>query len=378
MPIVVSTTTSPYGTWMPPQRKTFKVGSYYFVLYSDGTNLVYHTSLDGTTWSDATTLRTGITKGHDFSCRVYEISGVTYLYLAYTPNGGTANNPVLFRRDTISGNTITAGTEYTVFVASTSLRYMNPDVDVDTNNAVWVSFGRGDLVGLKMLALRLYYNANNDGSETWTSSTEINYGYFLGDTEDAYGGIVRLTSARMYLLAVRSGSWAKGNLRDAGAWGSIETITGALPLYAHGLASYNSNVLFAYPDTSNSIPYFFKRTYGVGWGSQETIGSATEAVHLCVDQSNGDVYAFYRAIGSIYYNKRTTTWGTETEWFSDSQIIYRSINPFWQVTDNKIGFVYMRGELSPWQIKYAVLDLAPPVVIPIGGVVQQAKLHDII
>jgi hypothetical protein len=58
-PSLVGTGSAYYPTSYPFQRKTFYANGRFWVFYSDGTNIVYKTSTDGMTWSEATTVRAG-------------------------------------------------------------------------------------------------------------------------------------------------------------------------------------------------------------------------------------------------------------------------------------------------------------------------------
>jgi len=85
-PSVVGTSTTgavPY----PHQRKTFYANGRFWVFYSDGRNMVYRTSTDGSTWSSATTVRAAI-NGSLFSVW---FDG-TYLHYAYAYNSAIYYN----------------------------------------------------------------------------------------------------------------------------------------------------------------------------------------------------------------------------------------------------------------------------------------------
>ena len=65
-PSIVSTSDTYYAVSYPFQRKTFYAAGRYWAFYSDGTNIRYRVSVDGTTWSSAY-LVAGASYGQNFS-----------------------------------------------------------------------------------------------------------------------------------------------------------------------------------------------------------------------------------------------------------------------------------------------------------------------
>ena len=92
----ITTNTATVSTHM---RKSFYANGRYWVFYSDATNMVYKTSLDGVSWSLATTVRAA-DSGNRFSV-FFE---GTYLHYAYSAE--TANTPIYYRRGTPNSNGI--------------------------------------------------------------------------------------------------------------------------------------------------------------------------------------------------------------------------------------------------------------------------------
>jgi len=333
-----------------PQRKIFRCGSIYFTFFSDGTNMVYYTSSDGVSWTSHPAV-VACTSGEYFSIRHYSISGTDYVYYARLASDSSYWY-IYFRRGTISGDTITWGTEYIAYQDSISIYIGIPDVEVTTDNYVWVSFSyRSTYVRTK-----IYTNANNDGSGTWSSSTYIQFGYNI--PYDAVSCLVRLTNGKLYVITYNPGATigVLGKLLNV-TWGAVETITD--PGYPNigaywSAAPGNDNVYFVSINGAGSAVQFKLRTYGVGWGSFETVDTSLieNTYEICVDNASGDCYVFtFQAAGAgyndLWYYKRTSgVWGSHIILFtSENNPITGTVNSYINVdsANNEIGLAWDDG-----------------------------------
>lgn len=93
-PTTVGTDSRGSATLYPYQRKAFYANGRFWVFYSDGNNLVYRTSTDGTTWSSATTVRATSYYGYYFSVW---FDGA---YVHYTCARGYMGEALFYRRGT--------------------------------------------------------------------------------------------------------------------------------------------------------------------------------------------------------------------------------------------------------------------------------------
>jgi hypothetical protein len=155
-PSLLGTSTTTYATSYPCQRKTFYANGRFWVFYSDGTNMVYRTSTDGSTWSSATTVRAA-TNGYQFSVW---FDG-TYLHYAYA-----YSSSIYYRRGTPnSDGTITwSATEQTVSTTYNNASY--PMVSVDSNGYAWIGYRDTDGTNYYPYVIK---SGNNDG--TWGTGT---------------------------------------------------------------------------------------------------------------------------------------------------------------------------------------------------------------
>jgi len=334
-----------------PQRKIFRCGSYYFAFFSDGTNMVYYTSPDGINWTSHTAV-VACSDGLLFSVRYYNIGGVDYVYYARR-DVDASYWYVYFCRGTISGDTITWGTEYNVFQTGppSSFAIGAPDVEITTDGYAWAGFG------LRFVGVWARYyvrsNSNNDGSGSWSTSTL--FSLVTGtNSVDPIGCLVRLTNARLYAIAYDNEApiGVKGKLFDT-TWGAVESIypSPIHTLYYFSAGPSGDNVYFVFCDSSSTHVYFMLRTYGVGWGSTETVESTAikifSAYEICVDDSTGDCYVFtiQAPLGTtIYYYKRTAgSWGVQTTLYSsENNPISGTLNSYINTdsVNNEIGLAW--------------------------------------
>jgi len=368
-PTTVSSTTTVAATQHPAQRHTFYANSYFWAFYSDGTNMVYRTSPDGVSWSPATTVRSA-SSGSYFSVKNYRLPVgwdlIDYVYYAYAPEAtGTA---VRFRRGAISGNTIIWGTEYTAYTTPSDVEVGKPVVEVGTDNAVYVGFSRRLTTGLQYLEWYVVRNSNNDGSGSWSTYT-FWVSALVGGGVWAFGDLIRLTGGKIYTIYTSGTvSWAKGALWDGSSWGSVETIVNYSIEEPFGAGAYGDDVFFVYVRPAAQIEFRIRDYSTSTWSSAETVDSlASIGVHLCIDQSTGDCWAFFPNGSIIYYRKRTystSSWGSQQTLASGETDLSRaSVIPFWVVTGDNIGVIWTRGIITKL-VRYQVLSLAPPAPAP--------------
>jgi len=349
-----------------PQRKTFKIGSYWFLLWSDGTNLVYKSTTNPADWSGSkTTLISGIAKGQYFAARYAVYNSTDYVYLAYVLSDVDNGSDVYFCRCTVSNGTLTAGTSYTVYAKASGARMSYPDVHVGTNGYAHVGFSRGETTGTKLLRWMVRYCTSNDGNGTW-SGANFSIATAAGDLYWAYGGLAQLTSGKMYTAYCSDAVvWIRGALfsGDPLAWGSYETILASdcAPTAVLCLLGTTDDVGLSYSKGSTSYQYFKYRTYGTGWGSEETIEdyACVTAATLTLDSSVW--YAFWVISDEVWRNSRVSgSWGTPEKWVDgETDPLSGSLTSDEFDRSDLIGVAWVRG-IGTQYIRYATLDLAPP------------------
>jgi len=291
---------------------------------------------------------------------MYQVSGTWYACLGYVITYAN-NNIIYFRRDTVGGSSLTAGTERSITQESKTAR-KNPDVEVLTTGKVMVGFHKRywNYGSYYTYYWEIWENANNDGAGTWALSVSNSLVSTFVDWGDVLGNILRLTSAKAYTIwASDVASHIKGRYYDGSSWGSGSSIETVVADYGnqrrYGSSAYNDDLAMSYWNSYDKKIYFYYRnnTATPKWRSAETVGWSSQtyetAPQLCTDSSDGNFYVFwvYRQGYNepIKYNKRTAgTWGiSQTFVNNESNPKYTSINCYPEVTNNEIGVCWSAG-----------------------------------
>jgi hypothetical protein len=361
MPSVVGTSSVVTAVSYPFQRKTFHHNGRFWVFYSDGTNLVYCTSADGEDWTDPTTIGS-CTAGDRFSV----VFDGTYLHYARFHN-----YYVYYRRGTPNGDgTITwSAAEQTISAPVTSHNQYFPSLIVDSNGYVWL--------GCRVSVSSLFYpyvlkNANTDG--TWSTESEHQLSTTVSSNWRVQ--VLALTNGKIYAIYCYNANLLRGQLYNGTDWSAEET---DLADYNIENASYFSAInngddvhLVYNRQTTYQIRYN-KRTYGVGWGANDILVQdsmeATSAPALSIDTATSNLYCFWIKISTdhIYYKKCVSeTWDTDpTDWIDESTdtILYGYVlTCFPQSYSNYIGLAYVTLTASPFNVKFAFLEISAVIL----------------
>jgi len=362
---------------VPPQRKTYFCNGWWWHLYSDGADLKYEATQNPADWSGpVNTLRIGVINSDDFSCRFYQYLGVWYCYVAYIVDA--QRNRVKFRREQATNwGTLIGGSEIGLVVDSSDVLHVHPDVDVGTDDALYVGYFRKITTGFQDIRWRIHRNPNNDGGGLWTlsySSPLVLWSLLF----TGWGSVLRLTDTKMYTIYCFEVVNNFYGVEWTGAvWLARETIVSGFQPSMFGAGKKGDDVYFGYYDPVVIELRFKLRDYDAvpQWQPIETIVVLTAGgtyPHLCVDDSTGDCWAFWvnrQGLNeSIKYNMRTGgAWGVVTTLVTGElypQVI--SINCFWEPVNQKIGVSWSRNEIAPYDLRFHVLDLAV-VVLPLAG-----------
>ena len=208
MPSTVGTSTITTPTAHQFQRKCFYANGRFWVFYSDGTNLVYCTSLDGMSWTSPTTIR-ACAGGNHFSIWFDD----TYLHYVYC-----SASSLYYRRGTpdSDGSISWSALEQTVSTEYDTAWY--PSIAVDSSRYVWIGYRDYFSPNYTPWVIK---SGNNDG--TW-GTTPSGFPYQLSTTSDTYWRttIVSLTSLKIYVIYARNAQLPLGQLWNGSSWGSEE------------------------------------------------------------------------------------------------------------------------------------------------------------
>jgi len=353
-PSVAGTSSSGSAIWYPFQRKCFYANGRFWVFYFDGTNMVYRTSTDGSTWSSATTVRAAV-GGQQFSVW---FDG-TYLHYAYA-----WASSICYRRGTPnSDGTITwSAVEQTVSTTYNSAKMVM--VSVDSNGYVWIGYIDYDGTYYYSYVIK---SGNNDG--TW-GTTPSGFPYYLAK---GYGLVspIPLTNGKMLVLWASDASPVYACRWDGSSWGtatSTSTVVVYSGYYYSAVAQGDDVHLVFLRNTGYDILYV-KYTYSSNsFGTVTTLqagATSTSAPVISIYTATNDLYVFwagYPTSNHIYYRKYTAstgTWEAAVDWIAETETLTGNerLTCFYQTYSSKIGLLYMTGTASPYNVKFAYLSL---------------------
>lgn len=352
------------------QRKAFYANGCFWVFYSDGTNIVYRTSTDGSSWSSPTVLKAGI-YGRYF--------GVWFdgTYLHYAHALESSSYGLYYRRGTPNSDGIItwSAPEQTVHQASGTYYYY-PQICVDSGGYAWIAVRRYP-TGYEPV---IFKNANNDG--TW--STASGFPYTLESGVNRPPKVIPLTNQKIVVFWMSGTSNVlRAKLWSGSSWEATENATSSNLQSASSFSPVNEgddiHLVFLKQTTYDVV--YQKRTYGSGWGSEETIQSSTISSsfpQLAKNPVNNDLYCFWAGFPTadhIYYKKRSgTTWNVDpTDWIDESteHLTFNNfLISYYQSYTAKIAVIYVRKTGSPYDVRHHYL---PMVTYTISGVTRDAN-----
>jgi len=360
----VGTSTDEYATSYPFQRKVFYANGRFWDFYSDGINMVYRTSTDGTSWSAATTVRA------DSFGQLFSIwFDGTYLHYAYFDVSA-----IYYRRGTpnVNGSITWSASEQTVSTTSNSAEF--PFVSVDSNGYVWIGFVESNHPWV-------IKSGNNDG--TW-GTTPNGFPYQLSTTSGTWCvSVIPLTAGKMLAIyAHGSGYTVTAQRWDGAAWGTeVETTYTAFYGYYYSAVAQGDNVHLTFLRGTEHYIVYYKYTYtSNSFGTEviiKTYAEAYSAPVLCRDTSTNYLYVFWATkttgepsgatANHIYYQKSIdggASWSAMVDWINEATEVLTyadRLTCFYQSYGNYTGLMYMTKTSSPYNVKFAYLsaNIAP-------------------
>jgi len=334
-------------------RKTFWAVGRYWVFWSDGTNLVYSTSADGSTFSSPTTVAAAIA----------EEWAITFDYannkVAYVRAVQGATDYVYWRQ----GEPQTNGT-ITYDAVEQEVRSLvgllnRPNCCFDSTGHAWVTWAE---TGLKPYASK---NDNTDG--TWSDAT--NFPHEISSSTRQYTAPIPLLDGKVYVVTIYHSAPNKGlygYLYDA-SWGSEETIDTGEPGTGKtwSAVAIGDVVHFAYRDTDGSpddVIHCIRSTAGA-W-SQATVFSADDDIYPQLTNVGGVLYMFwdsYPATNHVYFRKYDGTWdSTDTDQWTEDDAgglkVQRVTAPY-EIHNDTLILVWMSNTASPYKIRAGIMEV---------------------
>jgi len=359
-------------------RKCFFAEDRFWAFYSDGTNFVYQTSLDGFHWTDPVSLGNCSNGYHGsvwFDGTYLHYSRYDSYILYYRRGKPKSDGTVAWSAD-----------EQTVYSGSATDVYYAPMIAVDSLGYAWIGAIYYD--GTDYLIV-VFKNANKDG--TW--STDSGFPYTLNATSDSgwWVTIVPLTLGKVYVIYARGGPSPNtfrlplGKLYNGSTWGSEESDLADYTVYggfAMSAEAQGDDVHFSYlTNTTTRQIRYNRRVYGTGWQTSDekvitvypTEANSLYAVPaLSVDKTRNTVYVFWiywlqSAGGGIRYRRRlagkwddsSTKMLIETE-ATDNEL---AITCFNRDYGGKIGVLYPTNLTPPMNVRFTWINLQGTVFL---------------
>ncbi len=388
--VTVGISTVPQATADSTTRKTFFALGFFWVFYGNGTGLMVSTSSDGNNWNEETTpLGEVFSNQTNFSGGDNSVIGGvgddfavwfdgTHFQFVYTPY--CLNNDVFYVRGLPCANgSIIWGSIQVAIPRSSSRCWYAAHIGTDSSGRPWiiVSDWNGDPPEIDVI-----YSITSDGS--WTTAS--GYPKVLSTGMDL--AILPLANDKVYAVWEPTALYSqpptciKGAIYDGSSFGLAETIyNNAIQGYPFASATaYGNTVIVAFQAEGSYNLLSTVRNYATStWSSPIVIqtgngNSLYEYVtpELSVDPVAEILYCFW--VGNpntayVYYSSCSLPsgmWSTPTAWLNEPLLLSSGLSflhwcimSFYQASGDSIGLEYTVGSSSPWQVKFANLELQP-------------------
>ena len=386
-PSLVGTTSSAYSIFAPTQRKSFYANGRFWIFYiSNGYNIVYRTSVDGAAWTAPTNLRASSpTWLYGYYFTIW-FDG-TYLHYAYTQS--VTGAPIYYRRGIPNSNgTITWSADEQLAVSGVSqIYYTYPFVSVDSFGYPWIAYAWYNSSSSTWLPPCVVKSSLNNG--TWATASGFPY-QLTTTTGECMPSIIPLTSGKMLAAYAQNGGTVRVRVWNGSSWLSEASTSSNIVKgyeYRYSIVAQGDDAHLVFLKNSTYDIIYTKYSYASNSFGNETVlvsgASSGSSPVMCINPSTNDLYVFLatKTTGSpsgwtanhIYYIKYTAssgTWGSWTDWIDESTEVLTAASEllcFYQAYGNYIGLAYLTKTSSPYNVKFAYLDVTPqpqPLVPP--------------
>jgi len=335
-----STNTNPVAyAW---QKKCLYANGRWWAWYYNGTNFGWETSTDGVDWSGSFNTYDGYPAvRHD----VWYDSANNKICVAKCT--GSAN--IYYRQGTANSDGTITWDFNEVFINGDTAG--ETGVCKDSNGYPWVSYLDSNGAGKVVKATA------TDGS-SWGSATTL-----WGAGTNGEVKIVPLTNGRMMAIMCKNGATIKSKLYDGWSWGDevASTISNAHWAQAFDAVADGDNVHLVFLKQTSYDILYVKYVYGTGWGSEETVDTATVyQSHPSITFKDMDkVRVFYlKSQTTIKYRDRDAgSWQTAVT-ISSAESTMTCLSSSYKAVSNKICVEWKSGASSPYDVKIETYTLA--------------------
>jgi len=365
MVVDVCTTTDQWATRFWYQRHAIFANGLHWLFYvhaSNG-NLVYRTSSDGTTWSEATTLRS-CAVGYEFSL----CTDGTYVHYVY------GESSLYYRKGLLNSNgTITwSAGEQTIGNFGHNNGITFPSIVLDSDGYPYVIAGYGDLTGGEnpnyTYGVKALSSSTKDG--TWT--TNLNYDLMSDETSDCRGTLVALKNRHVFFIYGKTGSSHYARTYSGSGWNS--TVNWLTPYCVDSSGFYsiveddaNDLAHIVYTDSAGNLEYnsfaFSTNSFGTAVTITSSLGGSAAVISR---DGSTKLYVFYTSGNHVYYKTSEdegATWSSATDWITDAGFVNnRMIGCFITSMSCYLGVYYLKGS-GTYTLRYAFLATTTPIAI---------------
>jgi len=330
---VVGTSLSSYATGLNYQRKTFYANGRFWIFYSDGQNMVFRSSTDGSTWGNSTVFESNSATGGELS--LY-FSG-SHVHLAYR-NASQTGKLNYQRGQPQSDGTIT----FDPFQELNQIGVTRVYITLDNDGYPWIASHNAT----HMLTWK---SSLKNGS--WT--TDTGFPYVLSESD--WTPIIVPYSNYMYLIYAEQGQLLKAR-RYLGGWGGEETISSSQVLGSAlnqdtrwSLTSDDSTIHIAFPyETSIFHIAFDGNVWSIPYEVVSLDYPQTEAIF---SMSGSVAYLFWEKEGIVYLKRYIDGWEQTKSWLSETYY-KQTLTSSFTSHSNRIGLAWTDTS-SPAIVKFA-------------------------
>jgi len=363
--VTVDTSTSSSPTQYSHQRRIFYDGTYFWAFHDDGTTTYYTYSSTGETWMNGYTQLFTTAGVIATSVWFYSFGSTKIVYVVGDDAG--SDKEVIARRGSISGSTITWGSEALVTISTKNMVSKIAFICRDTSGYIWVASSEQE-ADYNFAAVR---STSTDSVSAWGTFTPL-MAADIANT-NVFGVIVPLGSGDMYGLWYASGT-IRGRKYTAGNttwWTSIQTInTTSSGVSTKGPSvvvdsSYYVNLVFS--DSTGRVIY---RQLTTSWGAATVVTTTTNNLYPSITLLSSDLYVFwidssYQIIGKKYSGGSwSSISGIDTSTTAKSYL-----TTIYSASDTgSVCWLWGQGSGSPWETKFSVIPEFEDMVVLVAGV----------
>ena len=353
-PATVGTSTQPWATGNPYQHRIFYYNSLYWLFYSDGTNYVWRTSSDGTTWGDSNTYSSSYIT--PYNCMWWDDANSKACFAR--TNGGSAN--IYYRQGTLNADSSISWDSSEVQISTSASWEIS--LCKDSNGYPWVAYP----TGLSTVSYKVVKATATNGS-TWGSETEL----WSSSSSNGKGiSIHPLTSGKMLaVLGATNAVLQSRTYNGVDTWASAINASSNNGDYAHSysVVTDGDNAALVFQEaTTHDVDFNYYN--GSTWlGTDETVASSgDDAYHNCAIAKidTGKYRVFYTtATQTISYIDRISgSWDESPTVISSSESAWGShVSPtsVYSPVNDKLAVAYTSNTANPYSVRFALTD--PPV-----------------